>query len=596
MDPALAGDEDILSPLHLKVLNYLGEARNWDVPRRSTEVNRFFSSDEDLSSTADAADLAALCASTLAATKEYAAGTVPEELGTLQREPLGLDVKIYAATDTAEAGPSVGPMDQTLRSCLVTRSHDSFDELDAMELKTLRRPLQGEHFGSPNDDTGVSDPLHGMGPDSLPHRGPLTVQVTSGTGQDGGKRDALALRDSCRTPKSYADRRSSSEDESAAPVEIQATRIGVLSPPAACGTPPSTSRSAGSDCRSSTVFEQGSKPVHNAGRGSLRAHGMDDGLWHPAGVHVSLSGNVPSTASRVEKHIDPEFSTISTSATSTTISTCSGLPPRVPGSVSSSGRGCRINSDFWDEHVENRGGVEVVVESPSSVQGRLQRLEQRQRAQSQGAVRRRPSPARGYPSASAGTPPAVASPTSASVVSAKPFGDIRNPSSRPMVSRRIVGPSRRSSSASPATGRSSNVTRQSTGQTATGVHSNRKLIRNALEKYCLKGDANREQREQILQSFDVELKNFERFVILFRSTYTGRHDFRALYAYEDGKWMRVLHTLQSPHLLSDRMVAQVLRFNSGSKEFKEVHNVQEIVNVADAVFIKPEYLPRARAP
>ena len=38
-------------------------------------------------------------------------------------------------------------MDQTLRSCLVTRSHDSFDELDAMELKTLRRPLQGEHFG-----------------------------------------------------------------------------------------------------------------------------------------------------------------------------------------------------------------------------------------------------------------------------------------------------------------------------------------------------------------------------------------------------------------------------------------------------------------
>ena len=56
----------------------------------------------------------------------------------------------------------------------------------------------------------------------------------------------------------------------------------------------------------------------------------------------------------------------------------------------------RMNSDFWDEHVENRGGVEVVVESPSSVQGRLQRLEQRQRAQSQGAVRRRPSPARGY--------------------------------------------------------------------------------------------------------------------------------------------------------------------------------------------------------
>mmetsp|Transcript_84644 Transcript_84644/g.273618 ORF Transcript_84644/g.273618 Transcript_84644/m.273618 type:complete len:1004 (-) Transcript_84644:254-3265(-) len=56
--------------------------------------------------------------------------------------------------------------------------------------------------------------------------------------------------------------------------------------------------------------------------------------------------------------------------------------------------------------------------------------------------------------------------------------------------------SRRSVSAGPA------ARRPSTG----GVQSNRKLVRNALERYCLKGDANKAQRDQILQAFDTDLR------------------------------------------------------------------------------------------
>lgn len=126
------------------------------------------------------------------------------------------------------------------------------------------------------------------------------------------------------------------------------------------------------------------------------------------------------------------------------------------------------------------------------------------------------------------------------------------------------------------------------------MQSNRKLIRNALEKHCLKGDANREQRERILRAFDEDLVAYDRFVILFRSVHTGRHDLRALYGYEAGTWIRVLHSHPSPPVLDECMVAQYLRYNSGGREFKEVPSVHELVNVADAVFVKPEYLPRPK--
>lgn len=127
-----------------------------------------------------------------------------------------------------------------------------------------------------------------------------------------------------------------------------------------------------------------------------------------------------------------------------------------------------------------------------------------------------------------------------------------------------------------------------------GVQSNRKLIRNALEKYCLKGDANREQREQVLQTFDDQLKGVERFIILFRSIHTGRHDLRALYGLQDGAWVRLLQALASPPSLEEKMVALCLRYDSGGKEFKEVPALQEVLNVADAVFLHPQYLQKSR--
>lgn len=126
------------------------------------------------------------------------------------------------------------------------------------------------------------------------------------------------------------------------------------------------------------------------------------------------------------------------------------------------------------------------------------------------------------------------------------------------------------------------------------VQSNRKLVRNAIERYCLKGDANKSQREQILQAFDTDLCGYERFIILFRSVHTGRHDIRALYGYREGGWARVVQALPSPPILEERMVAQCLRYDSGGKEFKEVPATQELLNVADAVFVHPQHLQKSR--
>lgn len=126
------------------------------------------------------------------------------------------------------------------------------------------------------------------------------------------------------------------------------------------------------------------------------------------------------------------------------------------------------------------------------------------------------------------------------------------------------------------------------------MQSNRKLIRNALERYCLKGDANREQRENILRIFDQELAECQRFVIAFRSVHTGRHDLRALYAYQERGWVRVFQSLPSPPQLEERMVAQFLRYDTGNREFREVPGLQEMLNVADAVFMQPQYLQKSR--
>lgn len=110
----------------------------------------------------------------------------------------------------------------------------------------------------------------------------------------------------------------------------------------------------------------------------------------------------------------------------------------------------------------------------------------------------------------------------------------------------------------------------------------------------MKGDANREQRESILRSFDEELSSYQRFVILFRSIHTGRHDLRALYGFHEQAWIKVLEVLPSPPHLDESMVAQSLRYDSGGKEFREIPALQESLNVADAVFMHPQHLRKSR--
>jgi len=163
--------------------------------------------------------------------------------------------------------------------------------------------------------------------------------------------------------------------------------------------------------------------------------------------------------------------------------------------------------------------------------------------------------------------------------------------------RRESGASQRSASAGSQRGASAGRGGAGVGRPSTsssGVQSNRKMIRSALERSCFKGEPNRAQREQVLQTFDAELQGYERFIILFRTLHTGRHDLRALYAYQDGLWTRVLQLLPSPVVLEERMVAQRLRYDSGGKEFKEVPTLQELLNVADAVFLDPQHLQKCR--
>lgn len=247
-------------------------------------------------------------------------------------------------------------------------------------------------------------------------------------------------------------------------------------------------------------------------------------------------------------------------------------------------------------HNVHRGGVEVVVDQPiSSSNARVQRLPDRPRcapaARAQSATRSRPSHSPGHAAAPRAAVPAVSAigrpPRSSVGGRCEAVGSreaAREHSSRgrpPSASRNGEQPcNRRSASEGPVASK----------RASAGVQSNRKLVRNALEKYCLKGDANRSQREQVLQSFDLE-RGYERFLILFRSLHTGRHDLRALYGYQDGSWVRTLQTLPSPAVVEARMVAQCLRYDSGGKEFKEVPGLQEL-NVADAVFLHPQYLAR----
>ncbi|CAD7945402.1 unnamed protein product [Amoebophrya sp. A120] len=122
--------------------------------------------------------------------------------------------------------------------------------------------------------------------------------------------------------------------------------------------------------------------------------------------------------------------------------------------------------------------------------------------------------------------------------------------------------------------------------------SNRKLTRNAV-LLLLQGEASRSLRETVLAQIDGVLQD-ERFVIVFRGMHKGRRDFRALYALREGRWVRVAHLFQCPACISDEMVERYYRFDTGGRTFKEIEGASEISGAVDAVFLKPEFLPKAR--
>jgi len=180
----------------------------------------------------------------------------------------------------------------------------------------------------------------------------------------------------------------------------------------------------------------------------------------------------------------------------------------------------------------------------------------------------------------AGTPPSLV--TAASFHAGRP--PRRHLERAPSCGRRHATPLRHDTNRRCAS--SGPVVRRGAGR----VQSNKRLIRNALEWCCLKGDHNRELREQMLRTIDQELSTCEHFVLVFRSVHTGRHDIRAVYGYRNGAWARLIQLLPSPLNLEERMVAQLLRYDCGSKEFKDMPSMQELTS-ADAAFLQQQYLP-----
>ncbi|CAE7656910.1 Camsap1 [Symbiodinium sp. CCMP2456] len=322
-----------------------------------------------------------------------------------------------------------------------------------------------------------------------------------------------------------------------------------------------------------------------------------------AGVQEVKAGTLQDSVS------SPAHSAVTTPATSGYQTLPKGVDPvevacdPVPGAVFTA-------EDEAVMGLKRRGGVEVVVEPPrAKAANALQRepLSARSARSREGDLGDPglPSEAR-KPSSGDGSPPTPAGSGSLGLRGA-PAPMVARPHAQGRPPRQPATPAGSAGSTeseqpslprrrTPSLGRRPSLPKADSARrsSSAGRSGNRKLVRNALEKYCLKGDANREQRELVLKSFDEDLERFDRFIILFRSIHTGRHDLRALYGFSEGSWSRVLQILPSPASLEERMVVQCLRYDSGGKEFKEVPASQEPLSVADAVFLHPQFLQRSR--
>eukprot|EP00439_Symbiodinium_sp_Y106_P032598 s4558_g3.t3 len=324
-----------------------------------------------------------------------------------------------------------------------------------------------------------------------------------------------------------------------------------------------------------------------------------------AGVQEVKAGTLQDSVS------SPAHSAVTTPATSGYQTLSKGVDPvevacdPVPGAVFTA-------EDEAVMGLKRRGGVEVVVEPPrakatSSIQREpLSARSARSREGDSGDPDPPSSEPRKPSSGHSGDRSGDPAPTNSLGLQGAPAPMVARPHAQGRPPRQPATPAGSGSTESeqpslprrrtPSLGRRPSLPKADSARrsSSAGRSGNRKLVRNALEKYCLKGDANREQRELVLKSFDEDLERFDRFIILFRSIHTGRHDLRALYGFSEGSWSRVLQILPSPASLEERMVVQCLRYDSGGKEFKEVPASQEPLSVADAVFLHPQFLQRSR--
>lgn len=297
-------------------------------------------------------------------------------------------------------------------------------------------------------------------------------------------------------------------------------------------------------------------------------------------------------------------------------------PPLLPSTPVSWSEAVALCSGTNDENTGNvellkqcrRGGMEIFIESPRTNHGRQHRLQAEWKKHQQFLQQQRNPSAHHRRHSIASDPGSVSSiagqvrtPKSRDATPVRgPPGHTTSTSRQPPVANGRSDSSSIDATRAPASARSDrSVYSAARRRASVGVvnvsslgpvhmQSNRKLIRNALERHCLKGEAARSQREQLLHAFDKDFCTYERFVILFRSILTGRRDFRALYGYSDGTWIRLMQAFSSPARLDERMVAQFFRYDSSSKEFKEVPALQEL-HVADAVFLQARHHSKSRA-
>jgi len=113
--------------------------------------------------------------------------------------------------------------------------------------------------------------------------------------------------------------------------------------------------------------------------------------------------------------------------------------------------------------------------------------------------------------------------------------------------------------------------------------SNKQLVKNALNNVCLAGEVNRKEREEVLAKMD-EVKDRNNFIIVFKET-SGRQDFKALYYYDSAANLatKIYSNGSSPSVLDESMIANYYRYDSGSREFKNIADNKTLSIIVDAV-------------